>query len=199
MCDKRFMAFTVVLLMIFAGLPAMSMPIDSAGVSSTMVVRKQLHQIAMDVVDSAHIDMNRQVAVVVEGDGPRMLAENALIEALQNRHCMAVVIDTTSVSQILYAFVFRTSVKLHPVDDKYSERNTQTVLEARVVKGANRRAQMLGSFYRETNDTAQVYASPEFPDVQKNEEDSIFQRMMTPFIIIGGAIVIVYLFFTVRS
>jgi hypothetical protein len=193
------MAFTVVLLMIFAGLPAMSMPIDSAGVSSTMVVRKQLHQIAMDVVDSAHIDMNRQVAVVVEGDGPRMLAENALIEALQNRHCMAVVIDTTSVSQILYAFVFRTSVKLHPVDDKYSERNTQTVLEARVVNGADRRAQMLGSFYRETNDTAQVYASPEFPDVQKNEEDSIFQRMMTPFIIIGGAIVIVYLFFTVRS
>ena len=193
------MAYALVLVMMLAGLPAMSMPIDSAGVSSTMVVRKQLHQIAQDVVDSAHIDVNRRIAVVVEGDGMRMLAENALIEALQNRHCTSVVADTASVSQILYAFVFSTDVKIHPVNEKYSERSTRTALEARVVTGADRRAQMLGSFYRETKDTAQIYASPVFPDAQKNEEDGFFQRMMTPFIVIGGAIVVVYLFFTVRS
>jgi hypothetical protein len=58
---------------------------------------------------------------------------------------------------------------------------------------------VLGTFHRETIDTVQGIASGLFPAVKNNDENGILQRMLTPFIIVGGAVVIVYLFFTVRS
>jgi len=37
------------------------------------------------------------------------------------------------------------------------------------------------------------------PAVQNSDENGILQRMLTPLIVVGGAVMIVYLFFTVRS
>jgi hypothetical protein len=195
----RFMVCAVLLTTLLAEPHALSLALDSTGVNSTSLVRSQLKTIAEEVVDSANINLNERVAVFAEGEGPRTLAENACIEALQNRHCISVVIDTVSVRQILHLFVFGTEMKIREVNAKFSERTLRTTLEARVVQGADRRVRMLGTFYRETKDTAQVFASGVIPEVQKRDEGGIFQRMVTPFIVVGGAIVIVYLFFTVRS
>jgi hypothetical protein len=96
-------------------------------------------------------------------------------------------------------FILSSEIKIRQLDPKLSERDIQTTLEARIVKGAERETHILGTFHRETKDTAQVFTTELLPTVQKNDETGIFQRMLTPFIVVGGAIVIVYLFFTVRS
>ena len=186
--------------MIFlVGSNAASFTKDSTGASSTAIVRLQLQSIADEVVDSAKFDLKGRIAVLVEGEVPRTLVENAFIEALQKRNCTSVVIDTASTNQILNVFFIGTEIKVRALDTKFSERDTRTTLEARIIKGAGREVRLLGTFDRETKDTAQVFTAVLLPSVQKDDEDRVIQRMLTPFIIIGGAIMIVYLFFTVRS
>jgi hypothetical protein len=186
-------------MILLAGSGAVSFANDSTGVNSTFVVRSQLQSIADEVVDSAKFDVKGRVAVLVEGEGPRALAENAFIEAFQKRNYASVVIDTASINQILHMFILNAEIKVRELDAKLSERNIRTTLEARIVKGAEHEVRMLGTFHRETIDTAQVFTAGLLPAVQKNDETGILQRMLTPFIVVGGAIVIVYLFFTVRS
>jgi hypothetical protein len=186
-------------MILLAGSYAMSFANDSTGVNSTSVVRSQLQSIADEVVDSAKFDIKGHVAVLVEGEGLRALAENAFIEALQKRNYASVLIDTTAINQILHVFLLNTEIKVRELDTKLSERNIRTTLEARMVKGAEREVRILGIFHRETKDTAQVFTPGVFPPVPKNDENGILQRVLTPFIVVGGAVVIVYLFFTVRS
>jgi hypothetical protein len=102
-------------------------------------------------------------------------------------------------NQKLSVFVFQPDIKVRELDAKASERTIRTILEARMLKGTNHEERMLGTFRRETKDTAQVFLSAVLPAAQQNENTGVFQRMLTPFIVVGGAIVIVYLFFTVRS
>jgi hypothetical protein len=178
---------------------AMSFAHDSTGINSASVVRSQLQSIADEIIDSAKFDVKERVAVFVEGEGQRTLAENAFVEALQKRKYTSVVIDTGSRHQILHVFLFNSDIKVRELDTKVSERNIRTTVEARIEKGAEREAHMLGTFQRETQDTAQVFTAGLLSAVQRNDENGILQRLVTPFIIVGSAIVIVYLFFTVRS
>ena len=177
----------------------MSFAVDSTGVNSTTIIRSQLQSIADEVVDSVQFDVKERVGVFVEGEGLRMLTENAFIEALQKRHYTSVVIDTASIHQIIHVFIFNAEMKIREMNAKVFERNIGTTLEARAVQGAERQVRMLGTFHREAKDTAAVFASGLLPAVQKNDESGFLQRILTPFIIAGGAIAIVYLFFTVRS
>ncbi len=162
-------------------------------------MRSQLQSIADEVVDSAKLDINGRIAVLVEGEGPKTLAENAFIEALQKRNYISMVINTAAINQMLHVVFLNSKIEVRNLDAKSSERNIQTTLEVRITKGAEREARILGSFHRETKDTAQAFTTGFLPTTQRNDETGILQRMLTPFIVIGGAIVIVYLFFTVRS
>ena len=96
-------------------------------------------------------------------------------------------------------YILNAENKIRELDAKFTERHIRTTLEARMIKGPEREVSMLGTFQRETNDTVQIFKTELLPTVQKNDENGILQRMLTPFIVVGGAVVIVYLFFTVRS
>jgi hypothetical protein len=187
------------LMIVLAGSNVLSGTVDSTGVSSASLIRSQLRSIANEVVDSTTFDVNGRVAVQVGGEGQRMLAENAFIEVLQKRNFVSVVVDTAFTNQILSVFIFQPEIKVRELDAKLSERTIRTILEAKVLKGSNHEVRMLGTFQRETIDTAQVFSTGVLPAVQQNENAGVFQRMLTPFIVVGGVIVIVYLFFTVRS
>jgi hypothetical protein len=195
----RSILYSGFLFFLFIASNAMSFTIDSIGVNSTFIIRSQLQSIADEIVDSAKFDVNGRIAVLVEGEGLRTLTENAFIEALQKRKYVSVVIDTASMNQILHVYVFDTEIKVRELSAKFSERDIRTTLEARMVRGPGRELRMLGTFHRETGDTAQVFTAGTLQMVQNNNETGLLQRMLTPFVIIGGAIVIVYLFFTVRS
>jgi hypothetical protein len=186
-------------MILFAGSDAMSFAKDTAGVNSTSIVRSQLQSIAAEVIDSAKFDGRERVGVSVEGEGLRTLVENAFIEAFQNRNYTSVVIDSSATHQMLHVFLLTAENKSRELNAKVAERNIRTAIEARTVKGVDHEVRLLGTFQRETKDTIQVFTAGIFPSTQKNEENGILQRMLTPFVVVGGAIVIVYLFFTVRS
>jgi hypothetical protein len=186
-------------MMSLVGSDAVSCTKDTTETNSTYIIRSQLQSIAGEVIDSTKFNMKERVAVIVEGEGPRTLTENAFIDVFQKRNYTSVAIDTASTNQILQIVLLNVENKVRELDPKVSERMIQITLEARTIRGPSRDVRLLGTFQRETKDTAQVFGANPFSAAHKNDDNGILQRMLTPLIVVGSAIVIVYLFFTVRS
>ncbi len=163
------------------------------------MVRLQLQSIANEVVDQAKLDPKGRVAVLVEGEEPRSVAENAFIDAFQKRSYTSVLSMEEMLEQTLQVFLLGTEIKVRGVNATLYERNILTTLEVRTVTGREREVHMLGTFHRETKDTAQAFPSVQLLAFPKNDESGVMQRLLTPLVIISGTILIVYLFFTVRS
>ena len=184
---------------LFFGVLSISRASDSIGVTSASVIRLQLQSIADVVIDQAKLDPKVRVTLWVEGEGLRSLAENAFVETLQKRSYTSMLSAGKTSEQTLHVFLLSTDVKVRAVDEKYSERNINIALEARTILGAEREVHLLGTFHRETKDTAQIFPSLQLSVLPANEEESVMQRLLTPLIIISGAVLIVFLLFTVRS
>jgi hypothetical protein len=188
--------FTAVLLV---GNLAVSLANDSTGVSSTLVVRTQLQYIADAVVDSAKLDTKNKVGILVESESALSMTENAFLETLQKRNYTSVLNPGTTTAQSLHIVVLGVNIKVRKLDTRFSERSICTYLEARTITGAGRDVHLLGTFYRESKDTAETFPSTQLPPIQKDDETGVMQRLLTPIIVLGGAILVVYLLFTVRS
>ena len=186
-------------IVLFFGMFSVSRASDSIGVTSASVIRSQLQSIADIVIDQAKLDPKGRVALWVEGEGPRSLAENAFVETLQKQSYTSVLSTEKESEQTLHIFLLSTDIKVRPVDEKYSERNISITLEVRTVLGPEREVRLLGTFHREIKDTAQVFPSLQLSVSPTIEEESLMQRLLTPIIIISGAVLIVFLLFTVRS
>jgi hypothetical protein len=187
------------LIAFFFGMFSVSRASDSIGVTSASAIRLQFQSIADEVVNQAKLDPKGRVALWVEGEGPRSLAENAFVETLQKRNYASALSGGTTSEQTLHVYLLSTEVKVRAVNEKYSERNISIALEVRTVLGMEREVHLLGTFQREVKDTAQVFPSLQLSVMQANEEESVLQRILTPLIIISGAALIVFLLFTVRS
>jgi hypothetical protein len=187
------------MIVLFFGLLSVSRASDSIGVTSASVIRLQLQSIADSVIDQAKFDPKGRVALWVEGEGQRSLAENAFVEAFQKRSYTSIVSTRKTSDQTLQVFLLSTDITVRAVDEKYSERNISIALEVRTVLGAEREVRILGTFHREAKDTAQIFPSLQLSMLPANEEESVLQQLLTPFIIISGAVLIVVLLFTVRS
>ncbi|MGA3287568.1 MAG: hypothetical protein ABSD46_09090 [Bacteroidota bacterium] len=187
------------LIVLFFGVLSVSHASDSIGVTSASVIRLQLQSIADEVFDQAKLDPKVRVALWVEGEGPRSLVENAFVETLQKRSFISVLSTGKTSDQTLHVFLLSADIKVRAVDEKYSERNIGIALEVRTVLGMEREVRLLGTFHRVAKDTAQVFPSLQLSVLPANEEESVMQRLLTPLIIISGAVLIVLLLFTVRS
>jgi hypothetical protein len=172
---------------------------DSLAVSTALVIRSQLQSIADEAVEQAKFDSSGQVALWVEGEEPRLLAENAFLETLQKKGYTSVLHEETSKGQSLHVFLLRSDCKVQQLDNKYFEREIHTALEARTMIGTDRKVHVLGTYHRESKDTAQVFPSVQISGVHTVEEENLMQQLLTPIILICGAALIIYLLFTVRS
>jgi hypothetical protein len=197
--DRRRSIRFILLTVLFLGLSLRSLAVDSLGTSSTSVVRLQLESIAEEVVDKTLFNHDDRIALWVEGEGPQTLAENAFIEALQKRK-YTTILNTGSLSeQTLHVFLLKTQSTVRKLNDSSFERETQSTLEARTVTGKEREVHLLGIFHRELKDTAQVFPSTQLPLIPVIEHENLMQKLLTPIIVISGAILMIYLLFTVRS
>lgn len=183
----------------FAGLPAVARAADSIGVASAVVARSQFQSIAEESLDRAQLDPKARVSILVEGEGPRALAENAFVEALQKRNYIPVADAGTASEQSLRVFFLAFDVRVREVNTQKMERTVKTDLEIRTVNGPRRESRFLGTFHRESRDTAQTFSEYRMPPGPSREDEGALQRVLTPFIVVGGAVLIIYLFFTVRS
>jgi hypothetical protein len=189
----------VYLIVLFFGMHSVSRAGDSIGVAGASVIRMQLQSIANEVINQANLDPNGRVALWVQGEGPQSLTENAFVEVLQRRSFMPVLRTGKTSEQALEVFLLSTDTKIRALNDKYFERDINIKLEVRTIFGPEREVRLLGSFHRETKDTAQVFPALQLTALTANEEESLFERLATPLIIISGALLVVLLLFTVRS
>jgi len=168
-------------------------------VSSSVIVREQLKSIALEVVSKVTLDPKYPVAFQVEGDGSRLLVENTFIEVLHGQNYSTILRSHSSDYQTLSVYILEITVSAKQRDSQLFERSCQTTLEVRMVSGTDHQVQFIDTFRRESLDTVDTYPSFPFYSQHRDDEDSVSQRILTPFILIGGAILVVYLFFTVRS
>lgn len=189
----------VLWLILTIGLTVCSRAGDSIAVSGAIVIRSQVQSIAEETIDQAKLDPKGRVAVIVEGEGPQALVENAFIEALQKRNYISVAKTSAATEQSINIFLLDSDVKVRELEPKKMERTIRTILEVRIVKGTERETHVLGPFHRETKDTAQVFPDVRLPLASSSGGEGALQRLLTPLMVITGAVLVIYLFFTVRS
>ena len=174
----------------------------SAALSVPGIFRQQAGEIGSDVLRAMSDRVPVSVALVVEEAPLQRIVENGFLEALSGRG-VAVRDAGTSVdpSNTLRVLVLEQSAAFDSLGPNEYRRTVRTALEARLEVGLGAPIRYLGTFERTSVDTAQ---SPELVEwIQTgsapDEEESTFSRIVAPLVIIGGAALIVYLFFAVRS
>jgi hypothetical protein len=192
LCLIPIVLFTGEFLTVYAG--------DSTGISDASVIRMQLQSIAEEVVNRANFDTTEKVTLFTEGETWRILTENAFIEALQKRNYKTVLgSGTVTTRQVLQVYLLNADIKDRELGTKLHERIISTDLEVKKLTGIDREAVILGVYHRQTTDTINVLTDMRSVVFDKEGKKSAFEKLLTPLIVISGAVLIVYLFFTVRS
>lgn len=175
-------------------------------VASTVVLKTQVVSIAEEIVAKNKIvfgDSNT-VELKIEGGFHQTLTENAFADALNRLGCRVMVgtKETRPINSI-QVLVIEQGVRYSEKTASGFERKTRTALEARYQRGADGGVQYLGLFTRESVDTVlhrDELVLPAFdPESSKENSVSFFDRIAGPALIITGAFLIVFLFFTVRN
>ena len=200
---KPFQTATVVI-----GISAGILPVDLVSQSvpestTALLLRKQFQEIADDVVAKFTIVPPNNVVVSVESPYPVTSVQNAFLDALQRKGCQPFLhANGDSVSAALTVTVLHEKVTFEDFGGKNFLRTVESEVEARIEFGSFKSAQYLGTFRRSARDTVQE-REPEYvktPLGSLHEEDaSTFQRLVGPLIVLASSVLVVYLFFTVRS
>ncbi|MEK6757284.1 MAG: hypothetical protein AABZ02_14115 [Bacteroidota bacterium] len=179
---------------------------QSSDQSAFLILRSQVTSIAENIaarirpglVDSTYI------RVGVEARTNQMMVENVFLDVFGKAGLKSSLARADMATGSL--------VQVHVIDQMVSyaatasgkfQRSVQTVLEARFRAAARDDMMYLGSFQRALTDTVQ---QPE--DLRKygiagksptGDTNSFFEKVAGPILMIAGAFLIVYLFFTVRN
>lgn len=163
--------------------------------------RVQLHSLAREIARACRdtIQSVSTLTLRVESAPQKTLVENALIEALRTAGFEVRMAESNSSFPLLHVFVVGHSESRRELDGMKIERTIRSGLDARV-ELSNGTAVTLGLFSSESRDTLVRGSSSVLPGVTSEEESvSIFEKIAAPVLLITGAFLIVYLFFTVRS
>lgn len=176
---------------------------QTAGVEPSLILlREQSGSLAEEVLRGVELREGDQVALRVTGATTVLFVENAFIEALQRRQCKAV-LDGEKVrgNASLDILILNQGVRFSLVSAAGFERSIQTTIEARYRAQSTEASISLGTFQRSLKDTVKEREElTMFSSQAENvEEISAFQRLFTPVILVAGAFMVVYLFFTIRN
>ena len=163
-----------------------------------MVVRLQLQSIADEVVGQLTVEEGRSVGLDIESSRFHSLTENAFLDALQKRHLTAMSSSSVGSQNSLNVLLLDLHIGYTEIGAGLFERTSRTVVEARIRRGENEAVRRLE---RTTTDSTKVREDENEIARAMSEDDtpSFIDRTLLPVAVIAGAMVIVYLFFTVRS
>ncbi len=171
--------------------------------STTLVIRQQFGSIATEASDSVRLAPGSSVSLSVVAAKDRSLAENAFIDALRHKGVGTWVAGNRDSSDALLTVnVLTDKVGFEQLRHDVFARTVETEVEVRAEFRTDRPAQALGIFRRMLRDTvsqqeADLY--PRFGGAVSDEESGFFQRLISPLVVLACGMVVVYLFFTVRS
>ncbi len=171
--------------------------------STAMALRQQWGSLAEEVADSLHAVPRTTIDLWVQKVADSVLVQNAFLEALQRRGFSPTLeSEKDSVELRLMVTVLTDRAQAREVGPDRYERTIQTDLEARSESDNGRVVQVLGMFHRTLIDTVSAREA-ELPlpiaATTGEEHASLFQRFVGPLIVLASGVIIVYLFFTVRS
>ncbi len=167
--------------------------------SAMTVLRDQASSIAEEILDSLRLApaSTGRVSVSVRGGGTHDIVENAMLEALQRRGVKATLRRESLVDEpnSLHLFVLEQNV-VHDASKETAGWNIRTTLEVRV--GEEETSRYAGKFSRNVRDTVSGH---EYTGSGTGlvGSDSFLEKIIEPLVVVAGAFLIVYLFFTVRS
>lgn len=171
--------------------------------STMMVLRQQWGSVADEIVDRLQLAPNTAVWLSLQPTPDSGVAQNAFLEVLLHRGYPASLKSRGDSAEVKLAISALTDRALFKETGQTSyERNVQLDVEARTERNNGQTVAVLGVFHRAVTDTVFVKDNDNpmsrREDV-RDEESTLFQRFVGPFIALASGIMIVYLFFTVRS
>jgi hypothetical protein len=171
--------------------------------STADIVRQQLGSIAGEIAGKLQLADKSAVGLSVQPSSGSGLVENAFVEALQHEGYRTFLeTDRDSVGMDLVIVVLSSGAQYTQIGPATYVRRVRTELEARTQRRSGEAIAVLGMFQRAYSDTVSAKDAEVF--VPRNgeagdEEATLFQRLVGPLIVLASGIIIVYLFFTVRS
>jgi hypothetical protein len=180
----------------------MNLSAQTSGLSATIVLRTQ----ASSIADEATARLGQsitgidQIGVMVEGGTARPLVENAFLDLLGRRGLHAILTNSQgAVRNLLQVTVLDQSVRYSILSTGEYRRDVQTAIEARRSFHDSSAVEYLGLFKRQDVDTVAFREDVGLSGPAGDGGRTLFDRLLGPVILIGGAFLIVYLFFTVRN
>ena len=179
-----------------------SVQAQTGGMSAALVLRSQAASIADESLKNLSPAINGMdnVAIIVTGGTARALIENAFLDLL-GRKGIHVFLQSAALptKQSLQLTVLEQSVRYAGLANGDYRREIQTAIEARRTSNDTIASEYLGLFKRQVVDTVAFREDAGMVGDVRDGERTLFDRLLGPVLMIGGAFLIVYLFFTVRN
>jgi|GEM_PF-2445570 len=161
------------------------------------------YQIAGEVLGSAGLSASDSVSIRLEATTPPTYLENAFLRALseQSIHVMRPSSGTNQ-RKIIHLLVLEQEVQYGAIDSSRWDRMISLVVEVRI-DHPNGTVNYLGKYSRRASDL--VDARESWPSqigefhVGRSESTSSLFKLLGPVLAITGTVIMIYLFFTVRS
>ena len=190
----------------FAGLMVLTfltgLQAQTVGMSAALVLRSQASSIAEESFKKMGPSISGldNVGIVVTGGSARALVENAFLELLGRKGIhVSLQSSSSSLKQSMQFNVLDQSVRYAGLANGEYRREIQTAIEARRTSNDTAMAEYLGLFKRQDVDTVAFREDAGMATEVHDGERTLFDKLLGPILMIGGAFLIVYLFFTVRN
>jgi len=170
--------------------------------SGTLVLRSQAGGVAEETLgklgaSSKGLD---QIILNVEGGSVRALIENAFLELLNRQGIHTTLQPTQGVGKrVLQVTVLEQGVRYVSLSTGEYRREVRTSIEAREVPHDTSSMQYLGTSTRVNVDTVAFREEVGLLPPARESERTLTDKLVGPALLIGGAFLVVYLFFTVRN
>jgi hypothetical protein len=175
---------------------------QTAGMSGTLVLRSQAGSVAEETLGKLGISLKGvdQIILAVDGGSARMLVENAFLELLNRQGIHAILrMDQGSGNRALQVFVLEQGVRYVGISTGEYRREVRTTIEARDVPRDSSAMKYIGTFSRSNIDTVAFREEGGVLPLARDSERTLFDKLVGPVLLIGGAFLVVFLFFTVRN
>ena len=177
-------------------------PAQTAGSGALLVLRTQAASIVEEgwphVADS--LLRPGDVWISVEGGSAKRIVENAFLEYLgQHGFRPKLSQQQTSGGERSHVTILEQLVQYKPLENGNSQREIRTAIEMRRTRAGDEQVEYGGPYRRFAVDTVTVRDDGGLAELRNADERSFVDRMMGPVLLISGAFLIVYLFFTVRN
>jgi hypothetical protein len=200
--DERTSLRTIVACCLAGFLATTALQGQTARLSGTLILRSQAGSVAEETLGKLGSSLKGldQMNVSVEGGSVRTLIENAFVELLNRQGIHTSLQPAQAVGKrALQVTVLEQGVRYVGLSTGEYRREVRTSVEARDLPRDSSLMQYLGIFSRVDVDTVAFREEIGFSPLARESERTLFDKLVGPVLLIGGAFLVVYLFFTVRN